>query len=126
MISSFDPGAMLSQSYELPRGPRVRLRVARPGDAPGLRALWEQQGVEFDELELSRVVRADPRRRLVICAGSLIGFKETIVGLGAIDLEQGGEPDTLVVDNRLTDGLSDLLLAALRGRAAAITQARAA
>ena len=27
--SSFDPGALLSRTYELPRGPRVRLRLAR-------------------------------------------------------------------------------------------------
>jgi hypothetical protein len=126
MLSSFDPGALLSQSYELPRGPRVRLRVARPRDAAAITALLAQHGTDPDDLELSRLLHPHPRRRLVICATALIGSKETVVGLGAIDLDPGAEPDTLVVDDRLTDGLGDLLLAALAGRAAAIARGRAA
>ena len=125
MLSSFDPGALLSRSYELPRGPRVRLRLARPGDGRAIRGLLAQRGIDPEELELTRLLHSDPRHRVVICATALVGSVETIVGLGAIDVE-ATDPDTLVVDERLTDGLGDLLMAALAGRAAAIAGSRAA
>jgi hypothetical protein len=119
MTDSIDTGALLSRTYELPSGPRVRLRYARRSDAPGLRALLRQRGIEPTDLELSRLVRYDPRRRAVICATAPIGGTELIVGVGAIDLQDEVPPDTLVVDEGLTDGLADLLAAALVGRAKA-------
>ena len=128
VVSSFDPGALLSHSYELPRGPRVRLRLARPGDGPAIRALLAQHGIDPGELELNRLLHFDPRHRAVITATALIGSTETVVGLGAIDVtdDEDVQPDTLVVDERLTDGLGDLLMAALAGRVEAIVRARAA
>ena len=64
------------------------------------------------------MVRYDPRRRLVICATTPLDGTEAIVGVGAIELDASElEPDTIVVDDRLTDGLADLLAAALVGRA---------
>jgi hypothetical protein len=39
--------------------------------------------------------------------------------VGAIALEEKAPPETLVVDEALTDGLADLLAAALVGRARA-------
>jgi hypothetical protein len=128
VVASFDPGALLSRSYELPRGPRVRLRMARTRDEASIRALLAQHGLEPSDLELGRLVRFDPRNRIVICATALIGSRETVVGLGAIDLDDDRlrDPDTLVVDERLTDGLGDLLVAALTGRANAIARTRAA
>jgi hypothetical protein len=119
MIESLDTGALLSRTYQLPAGPRVRLRYARRSDLPGLRALLEQRGIEPTELELARLVRYDPRRRAVICATAPIGGTELIVGVGAIELEEKAPPETLVVDESLTDGLADLLAAALVGRARA-------
>jgi len=119
MIDSLDPGAMLSRTYELPAGPRVRLRYARRSDVPGLRALLQQRGIEPTELELNRLVRYDPQRRAVICATAPIDGTELIVGVGAIALEEKVPPDTLVVDETLTDGLADLLASALVGRARA-------
>lgn len=104
----------------------MRLRVARSTDGPGIRALLAQHGIHPTELEFRRLVLCDPRRRVVICATALVGSKETIVGVGAIDLDDGNEPDTLVVDERVTDGLGDLLMAALVGRAEAIRRSRAA
>jgi hypothetical protein len=128
VVASFDPGALLSRSYELPRGPRVRLRMARTRDEASIRALLAQHGLAPSDLELGRLVRFDPRNRVVICATALIGSRETVVGLGAIDLDDDRlrDPDTLVVDERLTDGLGDLLVAALTGRANAIARTRAA
>ncbi|HWF52194.1 MAG TPA: hypothetical protein VG294_16250 [Solirubrobacteraceae bacterium] len=122
MLPAFDPGALLSRTYVLPRGPRVRLRLARPSDGPAIRALAAEHGMEGDSLQ---VVRFDPRR-LVICAMALVGAEEVFAGVGAIDLEPGAEPELVLVDEELTDGLVELLTAALAGRAGALTRFRAA
>src|SRR3954466_14506254 len=98
MTESLDTGALLSRTYALPSGPRVRLRYARRSDVPGLRALLERCGAEPTDLELSRLLRSDPRERAVICATALIGGTETIVGFGAIALQAQAPPETLVVD----------------------------
>jgi hypothetical protein len=125
---SFDPGALLARSYPLPRGPRVRLRLAQLRDAPAIRALLERHGVDPEDLQIARLVRFDPRTRVVISATALIGSSETMVGIGAIELDANplAEPDTLVVDEQLTEGLDELVKRALVGRAAAIARTRAA
>ena len=126
MMPSFDPGALLARTYVLPRGPRVRLRLARASDEPAIRALAGEHGVEADSLELERLLRFD-RGRIVICAAALVGAEEVLVGFGAIELEPSwAEPGPVLVDERSTDGLRDLLGAALTGRADAITRRRAA
>lgn len=112
-----ESAALLAHSHALPAGPRVRLRLVRRSDLPGIRRLFAQRGVEADDLGLSRLVRYDPWTRAAICATALIGGSETLVGVGAIDLEAQAEPDTLVVDERLTDGLGELLSSALVHRA---------
>jgi hypothetical protein len=117
MPLSRDPGALLSRSYELPAGPRVRLRLARPSDLAGFRTLFDQRGIPVTEFELQRLVRYDPRRRIVICAMAPIRRAETVVGVGAIELGADAEPDTVVVDERLTDGLGTLLAEVLVQRA---------
>jgi len=117
MPVSRDPGALLSRSYELPSGPRVRLRLARRFDLPGIRVLLDQRRVPATDFELERLVRYDPRRRIVICAMAPVRGAETVVGVGGIDLETAAEPDTVVVDERLTDGLAPLLAEALVQRA---------
>jgi hypothetical protein len=118
-VDGVDPGALLARTYELPAGPRVRLRLARRSDRRGLGELLEQRGIEPSPLELERLVRYDPRRRLSICATAPIAGTETVVGVGTIELAgPEAEPDTLVVDERLTEGLGELLRAALVSRAA--------
>jgi hypothetical protein len=72
-----------------------------------------------DDVALGRLVRYDPSQRAVICATAPLGGTELIVGVGAIDLRGDGEPETLVVDEALTEGLVDLLASALVGRARA-------
>jgi hypothetical protein len=119
MTEPVDSGALLSRSYALPYGPRVRLRLARRSDLPAIRVLLDQRGVPASELSLDRLVRYDPRRRAVMCASALVGGAETIVGVGAIDLLHAAEPDTIVVDERLTGGLGELLAAVLVQRAEA-------
>ena len=125
MLPAFDPGALLSRTYALPRGPRVRLRLARPRDAPAMRALAAKHGIDLDSLQLERLLRFD-RRRIVICATALVDGGERFVGFGAIELAPGAEPEPVLVDERVTDGLAELLAAALSGRAVAITRFRAA
>ena len=118
MSDSIDSGALLSRSYALPHGPRVRLRLARRGDLPALRGLLAQRRVEASDLELTRLVRFDPTRT-VLCATAFVGGTETVVGVGAIELTADAEPETVVVDERLTEGLGELLGAALTQRATA-------
>ncbi len=120
----------MAHLYPLPRGPRVCLRMPRAAyaaDAAGIRALCERSGAQLCELELARLVRFDPRHRIVICATAILDGREAMVGIGAIELAGGVEhPDTLVVDEGLTEGLDDLLHRALVGRAQALTRTRAA
>ena len=118
MADQIDTGALLARTYELPNRQRVRLRMARRSDLPGLRALLAQRGIEPSALELERLVRYDPRRRLILCATAPIDGTEAMVGVGAIELgSPEPEPDTIVVDERVTQGLPELLNAALVGRA---------
>jgi hypothetical protein len=128
VTEGFDPGALLARSYVLPRGPRTCLRLARPRDAGGIADLFWQHGLEPDEFEIARLVRFDPRRRIVICATALINAAETVIGVGAIDLDSGGTglPHLVLVDEHLTEGLEHLIGDALLGRAAVLTRGRAA
>ncbi len=71
------------------------------------------------QLELARLVRFDPRHRLVICATALIDARETIVGVGAIGLgpRRAPEPDLLWSTTSSPKVSSELLHEALVGRA---------
>jgi hypothetical protein len=127
MAFAADPGALLARSYTLARGPRVRLRLARSRDLVAIEALMGREGRAREGFALLRVLRADPRRQLAITAAALVGSAETVVGFGAIDLDQPGvAPKLLVVDHALTDGLDQLLADALVGRAEALLRTRAA
>ena len=87
-----------------------------------------RQGIDPDELELARLVRFDPRRRLVICATALVGSVDAVVGVGAIDLgdRDAPVPSLVVVDHGATEGLAELISEALIGRARTAAGARAA
>lgn len=111
-----DTGAMLSRSYALPAGPRVRLRLVHRSDLPGIRRLLEQRDVAADEIQLHRLVAYNPREHVVICATAFIGGQETLVGVAACALSECHEIETIVVDERLTEGLAQLLAAALADR----------
>lgn len=125
MPLSFDPGALLARSYELPRGPRVCLRLVRSRDWAGVEALLDKAGVSASQIDIARLVRSDPRRTVVITATALVDGSERVVGLGALAVD-GVEPSLLVVDTELTEGLDELLGDALAGRARALVRRRAA
>jgi hypothetical protein len=126
---SFDPGALLARYYQLPRGPRVCLRLVRVRDLAGIEDLLHRQGLTVTGLELARLLRSHPRERVVICATALIGSAETIVGVGVVELDDKAlaqEPTWVVADQQATEGLEELLHEALVGRARALARTRAA
>ena len=112
-----DPGALLARSYPLPDGGRVRLRLLRRSDAAAVRVLLATAWAVPDDLELQRLLRFDPRRRLAIAAVSLRARGEALLGAGAIDLAPGAEPDLIVVDPDHDAALEELIAGALRARA---------
>ena len=116
---AIDPGALLARSYPLPDGGRVRLRLLRRSDAAAVRVLLATAWAVPDDLELQRLLRFDPRRRLSIAAVSLRARGEALLGAGAIDLAPGAEPDLIVVDPDPDHGaaLEELIAWALRARA---------
>ncbi len=116
MESTSQAGALLARSYTLPHGPRVRLRLSQKRDIPEIRALLDRCGVELGELDLARLIRADPRDTIAITATALVGVKESVLGFGATQV--GAETPQLVCAD--PDGLEELLAGALRARAAAI------
>jgi hypothetical protein len=107
------------RTFALEDGPRVRLRLARRGDADAVRELLERRGIAASDLEIGRLLTFDPAGRVVLCAFAPLDRTETLVGIGATDLFAGAEPDTLVVDERLAGGLARLLGEVLVGRARA-------
>jgi hypothetical protein len=117
-FSRADDDPAVGRSYQLGGGPRVRLRMVGPRDAAAIRALLSRRGLHVGDLELARLVRFDPRCRAVICASALIGPTETIVALGAIDLD-AASPDMVIADSSAGDGLRELVAGALMGRARA-------
>jgi len=115
---------LVARSHSLPRGPRVRLRLAQSRDVRAIQTLLRARGIVREPLEIARLVRSDPRRRIVICATALVDRNETLLGVAGMDVD-AAEPDLVCVDETLTDGLTELLERALVSRASAIA-ARAA
>ena len=108
-----------TRTYPLQDGLRVRLRLAWRGDAAAVADLLARRGVQAGDLEIGRLLAFDPASRIVLCAFAPIDGCETLVGIGAMDLDEEAEPDALVVDERLAGGLSALLGDVLRDRARA-------
>jgi hypothetical protein len=127
MAPNSDFGYLLGRTHRLENGLRVRLRLARSSDAPVIAELLEIVGVPAAELVRASLVRHDPRRRLVLCATALIDSTETLIGVGAIDLERGDAgPELLVLDPRFPGAVGELMSDVLIGRARALARSRAA
>jgi N-acetylglutamate synthase-like GNAT family acetyltransferase len=109
---------VFSRTHPLLAGPRVRLRLARPSDEERVLGLLRERGMEDAAFGVRRLLRFDPTRRSVIAAFAPIDGTDTLAGIAAIDHEPHAEVDTLVVDERLTLGLAELLVRTLEERAA--------
>jgi N-acetylglutamate synthase-like GNAT family acetyltransferase len=109
---------VFSRTHPLISGPRVRLRLARPSDEARVACLLRDRGMDDVAFSVRRLLRYDPARRSVIAAFAPLDGSETLVGVAAIDHEPQAEVDTLVVDERLTLGLAELLVRTLEERAA--------
>lgn len=90
-----------------------------PTDRPAIADLLARTGHETSAEELDRMLRFDPRRRMVLCAGSWIGSTRMVVGLAAVDRVPGTRPDVMVADERLAPGIRGLLGAILAADTAA-------
>ena len=98
----------LRRTFPVPGGPPVRLRMAGPSDRALLAGLLERRGLPASELELRRLLAFDPARRHVLCALAPVDGTEVLAGFGAIDLGEDA-PDALVIDERFTPGLGEVL-----------------
>jgi hypothetical protein len=82
--------------------------MAGPSDRALLAALLERRGLPATELELRRLLAFDPARRHVLCALAPLDGKEVLAGFGAIDVGEDA-PDMLVIDERFSPGLGEVL-----------------
>jgi hypothetical protein len=103
----------VARTHTLPGGSRVLLRLARARDEAPVNALIARTSARYSELDVARLVRFDPRRRMVVCASELFEGTELIVGLGAIRLDSE-RPEVLVADERLGEHLDGLMSDSLR------------
>jgi hypothetical protein len=106
----------LTRTHGLVDGVRVHLRLARRSDLPAVRALLERRGIDATDATLHELLDFHPADRAVLCALAPLGGTPTLVGIGAVDLAAGHEPDTLVVDERHARGVGELLVTELDAR----------
>jgi GNAT superfamily N-acetyltransferase len=105
-----DPGALLATTHDVGGGLRVRLRLARPSDALGVREFLdglspETQGLRFPGAVPENLVReftfTNPRERLVVAASAPLGGRNRVVGLADIGFARTGVAELgVVVDDR--------------------------
>jgi GNAT superfamily N-acetyltransferase len=108
-----DPGALLATTHEAGGGLRVRLRLARPGDALGVREFLErlspeslarrfpEQGGKVSGSLVRGFTFVDPRQRLVVAASAAIGGRDRVAGLADVAFTGTGVAELgVVVDDR--------------------------
>lgn len=96
-----------------PNGLRVRVRLPRPSDHALLADLARRTDQPADPTSIARLLRFDPRRRTVLCAGVWLGSQKVLAGYAAADRSPMGRPvapDVLLTDEELVPGVSALLL----------------
>lgn len=118
MVLGTERTLVLAREHRLAAGLRVRARLARPSDVQLLGDLLGRIGLEAQPLQLARALRYDPRRRAVACLTTLLGATETMIALGAVDLDRSdAEPDLLLVDPTQSPEVDQLLRRMLDRRA---------
>lgn len=103
----------LDTTTTLSSGLRLRLRMPQRFDTARLRALFERTGLLADDLQISRVLRFDPRERVAVVATALVGRSEEIVGLAVSD-RFAETADLVLGDEVQAPGVSAFLQDALR------------
>jgi acetyltransferase len=124
---------MLANVHELASGLRIGLRLARPSDAPRVRAFLERLSrqtrvkrffmamPEIDERTVSHFTFYNPRQRIVVAATAPLAGVEEMIGLGDIALVDTGvaELGIVVDDEHQGSGVGTALLEAVSSLAAA-------
>jgi RimJ/RimL family protein N-acetyltransferase len=89
---------MLAGAHELESGLSIRLRLARPSDAAGVRDFLERQSVEsrarrfftamprVSDVTVRHFTHSDPRRNLIVAATALVDGVERVVALADVAL----------------------------------------
>ncbi|HWH43368.1 MAG TPA: GNAT family N-acetyltransferase [Thermoleophilaceae bacterium] len=124
-----DPGALLATTHRIPGGGSVRLRLARPSDAPRVSAFLSDLSPEtahrrFGSSTSERLVRHftfyDPRRRLIVAATMPVDGRERIVGLADVAVLDTGlaEIGLVVSDGEQRLGIGTVLADAVAALAA--------
>lgn len=118
-----DPGALLATLHTVENGLRVRLRLARPSDAHGVREFLANLSDEsrrrrfgaampqVPDAAVRHFTFFDPRKRLVVSAMAIEDGRERIVGLADCALLATGVAELSVVvdDSRRQLGVGTLL-----------------
>jgi acetyltransferase len=121
-----DPGALLATTHQA-GDLRVRLRLARPSDALGVREFLEGLSPETRAHRFpgagggipDSIVRdftfVDPRERLVVAASAVLGGRNRVVGLADVGFTGTGVAELgVVVDDRTQNrGVGKLLTEAV-------------
>lgn len=118
-----DPGTLLATTHEVEDGMRVRLRLARPSDATGVRDFLERLSPETRRRRFftampgvsDTIVRHftfyDPRERLIVVAMAMTDHHEVLVGIADVALQETGVAELAVVvdDDSQSMGVGTLL-----------------
>lgn len=105
---------MLATVHRLPGGGSVRLRLARPSDAPRVAAFLDELSPEtahrrFGSATSERLVRHftfyDPRSRLIVAATMPVDGRERIVGLADVAVLDTGLAEIGLVVSDAEQGL---------------------
>ena len=110
------PDAVLTRTYALPAGPRVRLRIALLRDAAAVLELLRGRGVGAGEVDARRLLAIDPSHRRAAPARRSTAARPSS-GSARSSCGPARSVDTLVVDEARTDGLGELLGEVLHRRA---------
>jgi RimJ/RimL family protein N-acetyltransferase len=117
-----DPGTLMATTHRV-GGLTVRLRLARPSDAPRVRAFLEGLSPEtrhrrflaampqVPEALVRHFTFFNPRRRMVVAATALVGANEQLLGLADVALLDTGVAEVAVVvgDDNQGQGVGKLL-----------------
>jgi hypothetical protein len=99
---------LLDRHHLLPGGDRIRLRLPHVGDRAQVHEFLTRLGLTAHDLDVRRGLRWSADRRWTVIATRWDGACEGIVGIAAVDAEDGS-PTLLAEDPAVCDILSRAL-----------------